>query len=104
MQVLDHEPHTWFLLSSGEDLLFDVNVSHGAVSASMTIALDADERAALDGEGRGYLTRLAQEIQDSIPLRADAGSPYRPRNLAPTVGTAVSQAVVAWRAGSDVQG
>jgi hypothetical protein len=104
MQVLDHEPHAWFLLSWGAELLLDVNVSHGAVSTSVTMALDADERAALDHEGRGYLSRLAQEVQDSIPLRADAGSPYRPRDLSPTLGRDVTQAVLAWRAGREEPG
>lgn len=98
MEVLDHERWSWFLLASDGDLLFDAVVSHGPFTSSLLIALDDDERAALEREGRPYLSRLAEEIQMSVPLRADAGSPYRPRDLTRTpLNDAVTRAVAAWR-------
>jgi acetyl esterase len=97
VQVLDHERWSWFLLASGADLLLDVHVSHGPVSWSLTIALDDAERDALRREGRTYLSRLAEEIQESAPISAGSSSPYRARDLSRTQGDAVTQAVVAWR-------
>ncbi|WP_369942346.1 hypothetical protein [Xanthomonas medicagonis] len=41
MQVVDHEPHAWFLLRDGDTLLLDVNCSHGAVGYAWTMALTA---------------------------------------------------------------
>ena len=97
MEVLDHERWSWFLLASDGELLFNSVVSHGPFTTSLLIALDDDERAALAREGRPYLSRLAEDIQMSVPLREDAGSPYRPRDLTRTRNDEVTRAVVAWR-------
>lgn len=101
MKVLDHERRSWFLLESGSALLLDVHVSHGAVSTTLLLELDGDERAAYERDGRAALIRLAGSIQDSAPLAAASASPYRARDLTRTRGAEVTAAVAAWRAEAD---
>src|SRR6478609_781781 len=43
MQVIDHEPSSWFLVRDGERLFLDVNCSHGAVSYDFAMELDQRE-------------------------------------------------------------
>lgn len=97
MEVLDHERWSWFLLADDGRLLLDVHVSHGPVSASITIALDDDERSAYRSEGRAYLTRLAAEIQDSAPIARGTTSPYRTRDIGAEVREELTRKVAEWR-------
>lgn len=96
MEVLDHEPWSWFLLRDGERLLLDVHVSQGPVSASLLLALDDDERAAYEHQGRAALVALAARVQDSAPIAADTSSPYRPRDLTAALGAEVTAAAREW--------
>lgn len=97
MEVLDHEPWSWFLLTDDGRLLLDVHVSHGPVSWSLTIALDDDERNAYRSEGRASLSRLAARIQDSAPISAGTTSPYRERDLGPDVRAEITRKITQWR-------
>ncbi len=96
MHVIDHEPSWWFLLQDGEQLYLDVNCSHSFVGYSVLIALDEQETAALHEEGRGYLGRLAEDVNSGAPVLQDSRSPYRERNLTQTHGRLVNDAVRNW--------
>ena len=81
MQLLDHEPHFWFLVDDGTDLILDVNCEHGAVGYSFTMTLDDAEKSNFSAKGREYLNDLAQLVQYSAPGVRDSASPYRSRRL-----------------------
>jgi len=98
MEVLDLEPRSWILLASDGRLLLDVDVHHGPVAATLLLVLDDAECAAYAREGRTYLSRLTQEVQDSAPIAAGTTSPYRARDVTAALGAQVTRAVVTWRA------
>ncbi|BBG00905.1 MULTISPECIES: hypothetical protein [Pseudonocardia] len=98
MHVVDHEPHHWFLLDDDGLLHLDVHCNHGPVGYSVLVALDDTETRDLCEQGRDYLHRLADAIQDSAPLARGSRSPYRERDLTATHRQRVSDAVEAWRA------
>ena len=97
MIVLDHDPLWWFLLQDGDTLLFDVHCSHSAVDYSWTMALNAEEAAQLAAAGRTFLNRLAEQVQWSAPGVRGSASPFHGRNLDPTHGKAVTEAIRLWR-------
>jgi hypothetical protein len=103
MRVLDQEPWCWTLGQDGDELVFDVNCSHSAVSYSFLIALDAAETAHFRDEGRAYLTKLAEGIQMSAPGVRGNASPYLNRRLSAQRDEAFTEAVKAWRAGFSAQ-
>jgi hypothetical protein len=45
MQVVDHEPHAWFLFKEGNAFLLDVNCNHGPVGYCVMIQLTAEEES-----------------------------------------------------------
>jgi len=98
MQVLDHEPNRWFLLQDGEALLLDTNCSHGPVSYSFLMALDAKETARFRAEGRGFLNDLSESVHMSNPGARGSPSSYRVRRQPADRDAAVAAAVLAWRA------
>ncbi|GAA1831680.1 hypothetical protein GCM10009772_06740 [Pseudonocardia alni subsp. carboxydivorans] len=93
MQVVDQEPHAWFLLRDDAGTYLDVNCSHGPVGYSVLLELDDDERRALDEGGRSYLDDLAATVAYRVR------SPYRDRDLTRARGHEVTAAVAAWRSG-----
>ena len=97
MKVLDQEPCCWTLAQDGDELLFDANCSHGAVSYSVLIALDAAEIARYRAEGRAYLTQLAESIHMSAPGGRGSSSPYFGRRLSAQQDEAFTEAVKTWR-------
>lgn len=97
VDVVDHEPAGWFLLRDGDDLLLDVNCTHGAMGYSWLIRLDPSERRAYRHEGRTALVLLAQAIQDSAPAAHGTVSAYRDRDVTDARGQDVLDAVDRWR-------
>ncbi|QKT06386.1 hypothetical protein HUN08_03660 [Gordonia sp. X0973] len=98
MDVIDHEPHWWFLLRDGDDLLLDVNCSHGPVGYAWLMVLNESERREFEADGRAALGRLADAIQNSAPVLEDSTSVYRGRDVSHTRNPAVTDAVARWRA------
>lgn len=99
MQVIDHQPHAWFLLEDDNGLLLDVECHHGAVSCSVLIRLNEEELAEYRREGHAYLDRLAQAIHYSAPILAISTSPYKARKLPPSrYADKVLQAIRCWAA------
>jgi hypothetical protein len=98
MQVVDHEPHAWFLFRERDMLLLDVNCNHGAVGYGVMIQLNAEEESEYFGEGHAYLNRLAQAVQDSGPGRG-----HQLRDVSVTYSKESTAAVNEWRASQKVE-
>lgn len=98
MQVIDHEPASWFLVQHGDALLLDVNCSHSFVSYSVLIALNGEEMALYRQKGHAYLDELAYAIHYSAPGVAGSQSPYKDRNVDREFGAEVAAAIQAHRA------
>ena len=98
MKVIDHEPHAWFLLGEGDELLLDVHCEHSALSYSVLVVLNEEERRNYQQEGRDYLSHLAHAIHYSAPCVRGSASPYRERNVDKQRGDEVLAAVRSWRA------
>jgi len=98
MRVVDHEPQWWFLLEEDGSLFLDVNCNHGFVGYDFLLALSAEEHRAYEHEGRGFISRLATEIQDSAPIVKGSTSRFKGRDVSRTYADKVTQAVETWRA------
>lgn len=98
MNVIDHEPASWFLVQHRDLLLLDVHCSHSFVSYSVLIELDAEETDLYRQKGHAYLDELAYAIHYSAPGVTGSQSPYRDRNVDREFGAQVSQAIAAFRA------
>jgi hypothetical protein len=92
VQVVDHEPHAWFLFKEGNALLLDVNCNHGAVGYDVMIHLSAVEESEYSQKGHTYLNWLAQAVQDSGP-----GCGYQSRDVSAIYSKESMAAVNAWR-------
>ena len=96
MRVIDHEPSSWFLVRDGLRLLLDVNCSHGAVSYSFLMELNAGEMQAHATRGHDFLSELAERIQGSGPGVIGNASPFRDRNLPAADHMRVDEVTIAW--------
>ena len=90
MEVVDHEPHCWFLLRDGDDYFLDVNCGISAVGFSVLVKLGDSEKRAIVQTGHGAGEELAAAIQNS-PSR------YFDRNLASSHEAAVNEAIARWQ-------
>ena len=80
LRYVDHQPGVWFLVTAEAALYLDARYSYSAViDASALIRLDDAELDRYRGDGRAFLSELAERIHDSAPYRPE--SPYRPRDL-----------------------
>ena len=91
MEIIDSEPHGWFLLQDGNDLLLDVNCSYSTVSFDMVVRLTPAEAQAYGDEGRPFVSRLAETAQ------RDALTEFRSRNVAAEVGPRALATIIAER-------
>ncbi len=92
MQVVDHEPHAWFLFKEGNAFLLDVNCNHSAVGYDVMIQLSAEEESKYSQEGHTYLNWLAQAVQYSGP-----GYDYQKRDVSAIYAKESMAAVDEWR-------
>ncbi|WP_157314875.1 hypothetical protein [Chitinibacter sp. GC72] len=95
MQVIEHQAHSWFLLSHDGQLLLDIQCHSPLVSYDFLMVLSADELAHYQQFGRGYLDQLAAAVNDSAPFGPQ--SPYQLRNVASAYSASVLDAVSRWR-------
>ncbi|EJE53905.1 hypothetical protein PMI14_01206 [Acidovorax sp. CF316] len=98
MNVIDHEPASWFLVQHGDQLLLDVNCHHSFVSYSVLVALSEEETSLYRQRGHAYLNELAHAIHYSAPGVAGSRSPYKERNVDREFGAQVMAAIQAHRA------
>jgi len=98
LKVLDHEPWFWFLLEDEGRLFVDANCNHSAFGYIFMIELSAQEVATYQAEGRSFIRRLAQDIQNTAPILQVSTSPYKGRDVSNLYSDQVTLAVQAWRA------
>jgi len=98
MQVLDHEPQSWFLLEANDELYLDANCNHGAFGYSFMIRLTTAEARKYRDEGRGYLSWLAEDIHNSAPILSASSSPYKTRKATKEQEAEANAALATWRA------
>ena len=103
MDVLDHEPHWWFLLQDGDALLLDVHCSHGPVDYDWTMVLNDGEVAQYRAAGRAFINSLAEKVQWTAPGARGSSSPCLGRNLGASARQQVSAAIMHWRKGHATQ-
>ncbi|MDQ2986540.1 MAG: hypothetical protein M3R13_07445 [Armatimonadota bacterium] len=68
MRVVDEGPRAWLLFEREDGLFLDVNCSHSAAGYVVLIHLKPEEEAQYAREGRAFLDRFAQEVQDRGPF------------------------------------
>lgn len=96
MEVIDHEPQYWFLLRQEGKEYLSVRCQRGFMDYSMLVLLTPEEREAAHRPASGHLSlnTLATNINDHPEL-------YRDRDFEKTLGSRVTQSVVAWRTGRE---
>jgi hypothetical protein len=90
VEVIGHQPGSWYLLREGERHFLDVACSVSIVSFAMLVELDEDERADLHALGHPYVTGLAKKINDW-------SSRYRDRDNPDGLRADVYRTIMAWR-------
>jgi len=90
LDVIDHQPHAWFLLRDGDDHYLDVNCSHGPVGFSLLVKLSAAEHEEYRALGRVFIDYLAARV-------AYWWSDYKERDLGSSLQAEVSDAVTRFR-------
>ena len=98
MQVLDHEPQSWFLFEADGELYLDANCNHGAFGYSFMIRLTTAEVQRYRDTGRDYLSWLAQDIHNGAPILSASLSPYKTRKATKEEEAEASTALAAWQA------
>ncbi|TKC87700.1 hypothetical protein FAZ69_15520 [Trinickia terrae] len=97
MNIIDHEPHMWFLAEENGTLYLDAACSHGAVGYNFLIELSSQELAEYHSQGHDYLNRLAEDIHNSAPALVNSFSKYKGRKLAPELSERFNVALRNWR-------
>lgn len=96
MEVIDHEPHFWFLLRKEQGLFLDISCNHGPAGYDVLIELNVAEEAQYLKKGRNFINLLAQAIQDSAPGVRNSLSVYQNRNVSAQYADEVNVAVKKW--------
>lgn len=81
MRIVDREPQWWSLSEVNADLFLTAFCEQSAFSFDFTIQLNQEEVDAYKREGREYLGRLANDIQDSAPAARNSSSRFKERKL-----------------------
>ena len=97
MEVIDHEPHAWFLFREEDRLLFDANCNHNTVGYSYTIKLSPEEINKYKNGGHEYLNNLAYDIHYSAPVSNGSNSIYKGRDLSDKYSDKLIKAIKSWR-------
>ena len=100
MKVVDSEHHCWFLFEHHGELLLDVNCELNAFGYSFMIKLNEAERMSYEFGGHDYLSKLAREIGDSVPITANTTSIYKGRRVPDQISKLATDAAKVWRENS----
>jgi hypothetical protein len=100
MKVIDHEPQSWFLLEDAGALLLDGNYNHSFLGYDWMIQLNQDELEQYRKRGREFINRLAEDVQNSVPILKVSGSLYKTRRVPSELYDKASEAIEAWKEGS----
>ena len=99
-----YNPYEWPATNAdpycGGPLMIDPPpADYGHFGYSVLIRLDAQETTDYCVDGRAFLGRLAQAIQDTRTGQRGSTSPYQARDVAPLYSDKIASAVEAWQAG-----
>lgn len=98
MQVIDHEPHTWFLLQDADGYLLDVNCSRSTTGFSVLLRLNGEEASAVDSDRHAASTAMAERVRNRP-------NDYFPRAADQSLEASALAAVLTWRQeGSQIAG
>ena len=103
MKVVDTKDHTWFLFEHEGDLYLDTNCTNSAIGYSYMIRLNEAERELYRMGAREYLSKLASEVEYSVPILADSTSIYKSRRVSYEISNLTLDAVRVWRETSHIQ-
>lgn len=81
MKIAAQRKGSWFLFTTNDNLLLNVNCNHGFFGYSWMIELNEAEKQKYKVEGDTYLDLLAEAIQNSNPIHKNTTSPFVDRNV-----------------------
>jgi hypothetical protein len=99
MRVIDHEPQWWFLLEKKGEFFIDVNCSHSFIGYDVTVKLNSEETTRYKDKGRDFLSWLAEDIHNSVPVLKISHSPYKDRDISKQYSDEITAAVADWARG-----
>jgi hypothetical protein len=94
--VKDSQPWHWYLLQEGESLFLDANCNHSFIGYNFTIELNEAERERFAVVGRNYLTDLANQIQNEVPILKESRSNFKGRNVSDELSERITEAILLW--------
>ena len=97
MRAIDCEQWFWFLFEEDGSLFLDVNCNLSSFGYSYMIRLNSDEQLEYEKNGREYIRKIAQEIQDSAPVLKDTKSSYAGRDVTNEYSDKATDAAQQWR-------
>ena len=104
MEVVDQEPHSWFLFKLGNQFLFSANCEYSFVGYDFIMFLSEDEINEFHESGHEFLNELANAINVSVPISKTSKSVYKDRNVSNKYSEKSLDAVEHWRKLNEKQG
>jgi len=83
---------------SGVYTVLGRRLRYSFVGYDFLLQLNPEELKAYAHEGRVFISRLATEIQNSVPIAKVSTSRFKGRDLSRTCSDKVTEAVKSWRA------
>ena len=90
MEVVDHQPGGWYLLSRAGRHYLDVHCSLPLVDASLLLRLDEEEEAELRALGRTFVAYLAAKV-------GHWSDRYRARAVEGAIAAEADAAIARWQ-------
>ena len=90
MNVIEHNPQTFFLLKANAGYYLDVNCSRSFVGFTITVRLNDNESAQYEASGLAYAKSLAEDVnkyQDK----------FAARQVDSATAQQIHQAIITWR-------
>jgi len=100
MKIIDHEPQSWFLLEDAGALFLDGNYNHSFVGYDWMIQLNRDEVDQYRERGREFINRLAEDVQNSVPILKASTSSYETRRVPQELYDKASASIAEWKEAS----
>ncbi len=104
MEVVDQEPHSWFLFKLGDEFLISANCEFSFVGYDFIMFLSEDEVIKFKELGHEYLNELANAINVSVPISRTSKSIYKERNVSEEYSEKSLDAVEYWRKSNEQLG
>lgn len=95
MQVIDHQPHGWFLLKEGNTLFLDVRCNFNFLGYSWAIQLNQDEEKNYQAQGHSFIQSLAEKINSAAPIQGKSW--YSSRHISSEDNAKINSAIEEWQ-------